>query len=51
MDLNRRKFIKYSATGLLGVSALDLEIFRDRNEGQEYSMVEMTYKLHKEGFS
>jgi len=48
MEVSRRSFIKFTTSGLLGVSTLNLEVF---NQEQELSMVKMTDEIHKAGYS
>ena len=51
MSLNRRKFIKLSTSGLLGLSAVNLDFLKDEIESQEISIAELTSNHHKSGYS
>lgn len=51
MSLDRRKFIKLSTSGLLGLSAFNLGYLRDEIESQEFSMAESTFNNLESGYS
>jgi len=51
MSLDRRKFIKLSTSGLLGLSAINLDYLQDEIETKEFSMAECTFNNHESGYS